>query len=579
MIDATTESNAQYQPDYDPLQAVIELFRDVDSVAAARVSKADLSREERLRSHIIDGDKEGLHECLDEAMQTYPPLDIINDHLLDGMKTVGELFGSGKMQLPFVLQSAEVMKKAVAHLEPHLDRVEGQTKGTIVLATVKGDVHDIGKNLVDIILSNNGYTVHNIGIKQPISNIIQAFKETNADAIGLSGLLVKSVNVMEENLRELNQLGIEVPVILGGAALTRHYAEDYLRRVYEGPLLYGKDAFEGLRVMDHIADGRLASIQAEVEERLTKRSDAEAVIARSNADKATRQDAFAASKPTTAVSEERVRSSVATDIDVPTAPFWGSKVVDDLDLDDIYPFINPVALFRGQWQFKRGKLTDTEYQALLDHTVHPVFEDLKDRCRDEDILKPSLVYGYWPVQSEGDDLIVFDAEDHDREIERFKFPRQSAKKRLCIADFFRSVESGQKDVLGLHCVTMGQRASEEAKVLFDTNQYADYLYLHGMGVETAEALAEMWHQRIRQELDIASDDSPVTKELFRQVYRGSRYSPGYPACPDMSDQDILWRLLKPERIGCMLTENWQIDPEQSTSAFVVHHPEAKYFNV
>lgn len=568
-----------YPRDYDPLQAFIDLFKDIHSVASSGPAKADMTLEERLRAHIIDGDKEGLHETLDEAMKRYTPLDIINDHLLDGMKTVGELFGSGKMQLPFVLQSAEVMKKAVAHLEPHMERVAGQTKGVIVLATVKGDVHDIGKNLVDIILSNNGYTVHNIGIKQPISSIVQAFRETNAQAIGLSGLLVKSVNVMEENLKELNELGIDVPVILGGAALTRHYAEGYLRSVYKGCLLYGKDAFEGLRNMDHIVENRLDVLQSEIEQRLTKRSDAEEVVARSRAEKAERQDAFAAGKAGVAVETKPRRSEVTTDVPVPTPPFWGSRVVTGLDLDSIYPFINPVALFRGQWQFKRGTLSDSEYERVLERDVYPRFETLKKQCRDEGLLEPKVVYGYWPCQSEGDDLILYDPVDHDRPIERFRFPRQDGKKNLCISDFFRSVESGEKDVIGLHCVTMGTRVSEEAKRLFEANSYSEYLYLHGMGVETAEALAELWHKRIRQELGIAGDDSPRIEELFRQNYRGSRYSPGYPACPDMSDQDIIWRLLQPERIGCVLTENWQIDPEQSTSAFVVHHPQAKYFNV
>ena len=568
-----------YDLNYDPLQTFIELFKDINTVAASGPAKADMTLEERLRAHIIDGDKEGLHESLDEAMQSHPPLDIINDHLLDGMKTVGELFGSGKMQLPFVLQSAEVMKKAVAYLEPHMDRVEGQTKGVIVLATVKGDVHDIGKNLVDIILSNNGYTVHNIGIKQPIANIVQAFRDTNAHAIGLSGLLVKSVNVMEENLRELNELGINVPVILGGAALTRHYAEGYLRGVYHGSLLYGKDAFEGLRNMDHIVENKLDVINSEIEQRLTKRTDAEEVVAKARSEKATRQDQFAADKGSVAVELKPQRSDVATDIPVPKAPFWGSRVVTGLNLDQIYPFINPIALFRGQWQFKRGKLSDAEYDRVLEEQVYPRFEELKKHCKDQQLLDPKVVYGYWPCQSDGNDLLIFDPVNHDKEIERFRFPRQDGKKLLCIADFFHSVESGVKDVIALTCVTMGQRISEEAKKLFEANSYADYLYLHGMGVETAEALAEMWHKRVRQELSIAGDDSPRIEELFRQNYRGSRYSPGYPACPDMSDQDIIWRLLQPERIGCVLTENWQIDPEQSTSAFVVHHPQAKYFNV
>ncbi|MEM9166126.1 MAG: methionine synthase [Planctomycetota bacterium] len=562
---------------HDPLQAFIELFKDVESVADAKASKKDMTLEERLRHHIIDGEKEGLQGCLDQAMQAYPPLDIINDHLLDGMKTVGELFGSGQMQLPFVLQSAEVMKKAVAHLEPHLDRVDGETRGTIVLATVKGDVHDIGKNLVDIILSNNGYTVHNLGIKQPISDIIEAWKSTGADAIGLSGLLVKSVNVMEDNLKELNSQGLDPTVILGGAALTRHYAEGYLRGTYDGSLYYGKDAFEGLRIMDLLASDRLGEIDAEVDERLTKRSKAEETVAASRARQAAEQDAFAESK--TAGVAVNKRSDVATDIPVPTAPFFGTRVVEGLDLDDIYPFINPIALFRTQWQFKKGKLSDAEYQAKLEDEIQPVFDRLKAWCRDERVLQPRVVYGYYPCNAADNDLIIYDPEDHAKEIERFTFPRQNGKRRLCIADFFKSAESGEKDVLGLSCVTMGRRVSEEGKKLFDADNYTEYLYLHGMGVETAEALAEMWHKRIRQELGIAGDDGPRVKDLFTQKYRGSRYSPGYPACPDMSDQDIIWRLLQPERIGCVLTENWQIDPEQSTSAFVVHHPEAKYFNV
>jgi len=567
---------------FDPLQAFIDLFKDVNSVAETKQDMSSLPVEERLRRHIIDGEKENLHASLDEAMQTYAPLDIINDHLLDGMKTVGELFGAGEMQLPFVLQSAEVMKMAVAHLEPHMERAEGDTKGSIVLATVKGDVHDIGKNLVDIILTNNGYTVHNIGIKQTVNQIVEAWRKTNANAIGLSGLLVKSVNVMEDNLREFNELGIDVPVILGGAALSRTYAEGHLRSIYEGQTLYGKDAFEGLRLMDHIAGGSLDAIQSEIDERTRKRSAAEETIARSRAKQGDRQDAFERSKQQTADGAEVAvleRSKVATDVPVPEAPFLGARVVEGIPLDDIYPFINPTALFRGQWQFKKGKLTDDQYQAMLEDKVLPTFERLKAWCRDERVLEPKVVYGYFRCNSSGNDLIIYHPDDDSREIERFTFPRQDGKKHLCISDFFRDASSGQTDLIAMHCVTMGPRVTDECKRLFDSNKYDEYLYLHGMGVETAEALAEMWHKRIRQELGIAGDDSPKIKELFRQSYRGSRYSFGYPACPDMSDQDKLWKLLEPERIGCTLTENWQIDPEQSTSAIVVHHPEAKYFNV
>ncbi|GAB4516095.1 MAG: methionine synthase [Phycisphaerales bacterium] len=565
----------------DPLQAFIELFRDVESVQEDKPKLEDLPIEERLQRHIIDGEKEHLDDTLDEAMKTYEPLDIINDHLLGGMKIVGELFGSGQMQLPFVLQSAEVMKRAVAHLEPHLDRVEGETKGSIVLATVKGDVHDIGKNLVDIILTNNGYTVHNIGIKQPISDILKAFEETKADAIGMSGLLVKSVNVMEDNLREMNEQGIKVPVILGGAALTRHYCEGHLASVYEGDLFYGKDAFEGLATMDAIVGGKTDDIFKARTERLEKRTAAQDTVAKARAEQGRQQDEFEATKGQSngVATAARVRSDVATDVAVPAAPFYGSRIIEGVKLDEIFPYINLTALYRGQWQLKKGKMSDAEYKHHLEDHADPVLARLKDRARTEGILDPKLVYGYWPCQSDGDDLIIFDPQDHDREIERFTFPRQDGKKRLCLSDFFRSVESGEKDVIGFTCVTVGEEVSKVAGELFKNNDYAEYLYMHGFGVECAEALAELWHKRMRAELGIGTEDSPKIPELFRQKYRGSRYSPGYPACPDMSDQDIIWRLLEPERIGCRLTENWQIDPEQSTSAFVVHHPEAKYFNV
>jgi len=562
----------------DPLQVFIALFKDVEGTGAIKREKKQLTLEEQLRAHIIDGEKEGVAQTLEAALKKYKPLDIINDHLLDGMKTVGELFGSGQMQLPFVLQSAEVMKMAVSQLEPLMERVQGQSKGKIVLATVKGDVHDIGKNLVDIILTNNGYTVFNLGIKQPIADIIKAAIEKKADAIGLSGLLVKSVNVMEENLQELNAQGITIPTLLGGAALTRHYCESHLRSIYKGECLYGKDAFDGLRVMDHVMTGKFDLLAAEIGERMGKRSKAEETI---NQSRIAKLAAAQRGDGGTAVASAPVRSAVATDGPVPAAPFWGTRVVTGINLDDVYPFINPIALFRGQWQVKKGALSDAAYDALLEDKIQPVFERLKKQCRDEQILRPAVVYGYFPCNAEGDDLVLFDAADPKarREVERFRFPRQASGKRLCISDFFRPVESGELDVLGMSCVTMGPKASEAARALFEKNDYTEYLYLHGLGVETAEALAEVWHKRMRQELGIAGDDSPRIKDLFTQKYRGSRYSFGYPACPDMADQEKLFRLLEPGRIGCVLTENWQIDPEQSTSAVVVHHPEAKYFNV
>jgi 5-methyltetrahydrofolate--homocysteine methyltransferase len=575
---------------FDPLQAFIELFKDADAPGAAKKEARVLSLEEKLRAHIIDGEKEALSDTINLALAKYKPLDIINDHLLDGMKTVGELFGSGRMQLPFVLQSAEVMKMAVSLLEPHMERAAGSTKGSIVLATVKGDVHDIGKNLVDIILTNNGYTVHNIGIKQPIADIIRAWKETKAHAIGLSGLLVKSVNVMEENLKELNDQGLSPHVILGGAALTRHYCESHLRSTYKGKLFYGKDAFDGLRTMDLIMGGKTDELDSEIESRQSKRTNAEETIVRSRIERLAAANASDAGTSASATHVAPARSDVAINVPIPRAPFLGTRVVDSIDLDDVYPFINPVALFRGQWQLKKGAMSDAEYDALVEDKIMPMFEGLKAQAKRDAILQPKVVYGYFPCNAQGDDLVIWDWENSGarvgepvpasaRERARFTFPRQGDKRRLCIADFFRPTESNQVDVIAMHCVTMGSRASEAAKALFEANRYTDYLYLHGLGVETAEALAELWHKRIRQEMGIASEDAPKIRDLFTQKYRGSRYSFGYPACPRMSDQDTLFALLDPSRIGCVLTENWQIDPEQSTSAIIVHHPEAKYFNV
>jgi 5-methyltetrahydrofolate--homocysteine methyltransferase len=566
---------------FDPLQAFIQLFPEdgAGGAAEAKASMESLAVEERLRRHIIDGEKKNLGATLDEALKAYPALAIINDHLLDGMKTVGDLFGKGEMQLPFVLQSAEVMKMAVAHLEPHMPRSGGAKRAKMVLATVQGDVHDIGKNLVDIILTNNGYEVVNLGIKQPISAILAAQEKHKAHAIGLSGLLVKSVAVMQDNLKEMARSNMSVPVILGGAALTRHYCETELRGTYTtGRVYYGRDAFEGLRLMDAVASGRLAEIDAEIEARTEKRAASDAPAPRSRLTKLVEANARAGGGVGVERPETPVRSDVATDVPVPTPPFWGSRVVTGLPLDAIYPFINTTALFRGQWQFKKGRMTDEEFDRQLTDEVAPLFERMKRQCREEGVLRPAIVYGWFPCNSEGDDLIVFDPEDHDREIERFTFPRQETRRRLCISDFFRPLSSGVRDVIGMHCVTMGHEATAAAKKLFDANAYAEYLYVHGMGVEGAEALAEMWHKRMRQELGIAGDDSPAIRDLFTQHYQGSRYSFGYPACPDMSDQEKLFRLLRPERIGCVLTDNWQIVPEQSTSAIVVHHREAKYFN-
>jgi 5-methyltetrahydrofolate--homocysteine methyltransferase len=559
---------------FDPLTHFISLFPEIGDAAKAEVVEDTAPIEEKLKRHIIDGEKRNLLVHLDEAMAKYPPLDIINKILLEGMKVVGELFGSGQMQLPFVLQSAETMKAAVAHLEPHMEKIEGQSKGKIVLATVKGDVHDIGKNLVDIILTNNGYTVYNLGIKQPINDIAKAAREKKADAIGMSGLLVKSVAVMKENLEEMNAIGVDVPVLLGGAALTRSYAESDLASLYKGPLFYCKDAFDGLHTMDQVVTGGV--------EDLRKQQQAE--VARRNA----LREKAAASRAASAGTAVAERSDVAQDNPVPAPPFWGRRAVTGIPMEQVFAFINPLALFRGQWGFKKGAMSEEEFERTTEEKARPVFEALQKRAIREKLLEPKVVYGYFPVQSSGDDLIVYHTEEFpDRSLEpkgtprewlRFSFPRQESRRRLCIADFFRSVESGKYDVLGVQLVTVGDRASEVAQQLFEKNEYQEYLYLHGFGVESAEGLAELWHKRMRQELGFGSEDSPRTKEIFQQGYRGSRYSFGYGACPSLEDRAKIVELLQPDEIGVSLSENFMLVPEQSTDAIVVHHPQAKYFD-
>jgi 5-methyltetrahydrofolate--homocysteine methyltransferase len=545
--------------DYDPLQEFIRLFEGVEHQRGAGAEDLSaLPLEERLTRRIIDGNRNGLEADLDEALQQYPALQIINDFLLQGMKTVGEYFASGEMQLPFVLQSAETMKSAVAHLEPHMEKVGDGSKGRIVLATVKGDVHDIGKNLVDIILTNNGYTVYNLGIKQPIASIIEAAEQHAADAIGLSGLLVKSTVVMREDLEELNRRDLHgYPVILGGAALTRSYVEDDLRRIYQGKVFYGRDAFEGLNTMD--------ALMAE------KRGD-EVIEYAPREKKVKRATVVVESEPVT-------RSDVATDVPVPVPPFFGSRVVKGIPIADIVAYLNKTTLFRGQWEFKRKREWSAEqYQEYLAREAEPVLRDLLAQSIEDNVLQPAVVYGYFPAQSEGNDLIVYDDAGKTERV-RFTFPRQARDRHLCIADFFRPVSSGEMDVVAFHLVTMGRRVSDVARELFARDEYQRYFFLHGLGVEMAEALAELWHKRIRTELGIVRDDAGDPKALFDQGYRGSRYSFGYPACPNLEDQRQLFELLEPERIDVRLSEEFQLDPEQSTSAIVVHHPEAKYFSV
>jgi 5-methyltetrahydrofolate--homocysteine methyltransferase len=571
----------QFQGDvcvYDPLTEFTKLFEGVKSKATKKSSKGE-TVEERLKNHIIDGEKIGLEDELRLGLEKYSALDIINNILLDGMKVVGDLFGSGQMQLPFVLQSAESMKAAVRFLEPFMEKKGGATaKGTMVLATVKGDVHDIGKNLVDIILTNNGYRVLNLGIKQPIDSILQAYEEHGADAIGMSGLLVKSTLIMKENLELMNERGINVPVVLGGAALTRRYVEEDLKSLYHGQLYYARDAFAGLHTMDQLVggegeadgekarpgDGAISDVAEDVEDLIGEE-------AKLGIRKPARPRGMRGTGDTT----HTVRSNVSTDGPIPEPPFFGSRVVEDIKLDDVFAFINETALFKGQWQFKQGRTPVDQYQALVRDKVRPIYEELKERSRREELLVPKLVYGYFRCQSEGNDLFVY---NDDKEV-RFTFPRQPAGKNLCLADFFASRESGKMDVVAFHLVTVGRRASEYSQQLFKADNYSDYLYFHGLSVESAEALAELWHKRIREELGIAGADSPDLSRLFRQEYQGSRYSFGYPACPDLEDQQKLFELLDPSRIGVELSEEFQLEPEQSTSAIIVHHSQAKYFSI
>lgn len=575
---------------YDPLTELMAYYSGQKPGERAKTETRGGTIEERLKNRIIDGNKVGLQPDLDEALKSIPALDIINIVLLDGMKVVGELFGSGQMQLPFVLQSAEVMKAAVAYLEPFLDKKEGSQKGTLVIATVKGDVHDIGKNLVDIILTNNGYKVVNLGIRCPIEMILHAADEHKAHAIGMSGLLVKSTLVMKENLEVMNERNLKTPVILGGAALTRRYVDGDLRPLYKGNVYYANDAFDGLRYMEDILHGRSESGSREkiasTDQESLVGSDAKIALAlAAQSAESEQQVEWEAGKSVPSLGRFRVR----TDVPVPAPPFWGSRVVKDLPLDEVFKYVNETALIRGQWRFVRGSMSEAEYQRILEEQVRPDYRRLQEQVKRENLLIPELVYGYFPCQSHGNDLIVYHPSPDNSTIVnrqstmsewlRFTFPRQSDDRHLCIADYFAPIDSGKIDVLACHIVTVGRRASEHSKKLYDANSYKDYLYFHGLSVESAEALAEFWHKRIREELGIAGNDAPQIKRLFSQGYQGSRFSFGYPACPRLEDQVKLFELLGPERIGVYLTEEFQMEPEQSTSAIVVHHPEARYFTI
>jgi len=556
---------------YDPLQAYMALFADRQDKVTKKARPETV--EERLSLRIVEGDRIGLEDELAEAMKTHAPLSIINDILLGGMKVVGELFGAGKMQLPFVLQSAETMKAAVAYLEPFMEKVEGQQKGTIVLATVKGDVHDIGKNLVDIILTNNGYRVVNLGIKQPIQNILTAAREHKADAVGMSGLLVKSTVVMRENLEEMSREGIDLPILLGGAALTRKYVEEDCVAAYaSGRVAYARDAFDGLDLMDKVKTGAFdAYVEDSVRKRAGRPSNRRRVLGAEPPPAAT----------TRPVDHEEIRlrrADLHADVAVPTPPFWGPRVLEKVEPKALLPFLNEVMLFQFHWGFKKQGRSREEWREWAAREVKPILTRLLQTVAAEEILKPQAVYGYWKCASQGDAVVVFDS-DGETPLARFAFPRQARAGGLCIADFFRDVDSGVRDVVGLQVVTMGSRASEVARQWFGDNRYQDYLYLHGFGVEMAEALAEYVHKRIRAELGFAGEDDRDIEKLLKQSYRGSRYSFGYPACPNLEDQRHILALLGADRIGIQMADEGQLHPEQSTSAMVVLHPQAKYFSV
>ncbi len=564
MIYDRREYDAEGTVTFDPLTQLLDLFSGVDSAAMRQSRSAELAAmplEQRLQRRIIDGERKGLEADLDEALITMTALDIINLHLLEGMKEVGELFGRGEMQLPFVLQSAEVMKAAVAHLEPHIEKSDDAGKGKILLATVRGDVHDIGKNLVDIILSNNGFDTVNIGIKKTVSEILTAAEEHNVDVIGMSGLLVKSTLIMRENLEEMNLRGVAKrwPVILGGAALTRAFVEQDLAEIFDGEVRYARDAFEGLKLMDLLVrKQRGEDVELpELKKRLVKNN-----------------NRLVVTEPESMPS----RSDVASDNRVPTPPFWGTRVIKGIPLRDYASFLDERATFMGQWGLKPSRAEDgASYEELVETEGRPRLRRWLEKIQTEGLLEAAVVYGYFPAYSEGDDLVILN-EDHTERL-RFSFPRQRRDRHLCLSDFVHSKESGIIDVVPFQLVTMGNRISEAANEIYAANQYRDYLELHGLSVQLTEALAEFWHTRVREELGFSAEDPLSVEGMFDLKYRGARYSFGYPACPNLEDRIKLVELLKPELIGVTLSEELQLHPEQSTDAMILHHPEAKYFSV
>ncbi|QLE42849.1 methionine synthase [Nostoc sp. C052] len=564
---------------YDPLGELTTAFAGVTTKRDRSLDES-LPIPERLKRHIIDGERIGLEEHLKKALEEHPPLEIINTFLLDGMKVVGELFGSGQMQLPFVLQSAETMKAAVAFLEPFMEKSESgnNAKGTFIIATVKGDVHDIGKNLVDIILSNNGYKVINLGIKQPVENIINAYEQYKPDCIAMSGLLVKSTAFMKENLEVFNEKGISVPVILGGAALTPKFVYEDCQNTYKGKVVYGKDAFSDLHFMDKLMPAKATNNWQDLQGFLNEVETAEVSTNGNKEPKATTTEETSTEPK---VVDTRRSDAVAIDIERPTPPFWGTKLLQpsDIPIEEIFWHLDLQALVAGQWQFRKPKeQSKEEYQAFLAEKVYPVLETWKQRIIEENLLHPQVIYGYFPCQAEGNSLHIYDSENQSQQVTTFEFPRQKSLRRLCIADFFAPKESGIIDVFPMQAVTVGEIATEFAQKLFAANQYTDYLYFHGMAVQVAEAVAEWTHARIRRELGFAADEPDNIRDILAQRYRGSRYSFGYPACPNIQDQYKQLELLQTDRINLYMDESEQLYPEQSTTAIIAYHPLAKYFS-
>ncbi|WP_375478230.1 methionine synthase [uncultured Nostoc sp.] len=565
---------------YDPLGELTTVFAGVTTKRDRSLDES-LPIPERLKRHIIDGERIGLEEHLKKALEEHPPLEIINTFLLDGMKVVGELFGSGQMQLPFVLQSAETMKAAVAFIEPFMEKSESgnNAKGTFIIATVKGDVHDIGKNLVDIILSNNGYKVINLGIKQPVENIINAYEQHKADCIAMSGLLVKSTAFMKENLEVFNEKGISIPVILGGAALTPKFVYEDCQNTYKGKVVYGKDAFSDLHFMDKLMPAKSAGNWEDLQGFLNEVKTAEVSTNGHKESVTTTTEKTVSTEPKEV--DTRRSDAVVIDIQRPTPPFWGTQLLQpsDIPIEEIFWHLDLQALIAGQWQFRKPKeQSKEEYQAFLAEKVYPVLETWKQRIIEENLLHPQVIYGYFPCQAEGNSLHIYDSENQSQQVATFEFPRQKSLRRLCIADFFAPKESGIIDVFPMQAVTVGEIATEFAQKLFAANQYTDYLYFHGMAVQVAEAIAEWTHARIRRELGFTADEPNNIRDILAQRYRGSRYSFGYPACPNIQDQYKQLELLQTDRINLYMDESEQLYPEQSTTAIIAYHPLAKYFS-